>query len=179
VAAAGCGFDEWTLRKVDQPVQSAGEALCTSRQNAAVKFGPGEATQLPTRCRIVMSGTSGASSGRRGDDAPSGEGIFSTRRSSRDSLGLQVRRRPAKAAQAIIARCSIRNSPVMLREDKAKLESARKSRHLQVHSCPITTSPASRPGAHSRRRLPQTTRLSFLRWYYMRHHSLAVGLIWV
>src|SRR3989449_10698542 len=39
----GCGglwFDEWTLRKVDQPDQSAGEALLHIEQNAAVKLDP-------------------------------------------------------------------------------------------------------------------------------------------
>src|SRR5204863_8206179 len=37
----GCGglwFDEWTLRKVDQPDQSAGEALLHNEQNPAMKL---------------------------------------------------------------------------------------------------------------------------------------------
>src|SRR3989442_11934022 len=53
----GCGglwFDEWTLRKVDQPDQSAGEALLHIEQNAAVKLDPEKRRNCPRDAGIVM-----------------------------------------------------------------------------------------------------------------------------
>src|SRR6266567_1392507 len=53
----GCGglwFDEWTLRKVDQPDQSAGEALLHIEQSAAVKLDPEKRRNCPRDAGIVM-----------------------------------------------------------------------------------------------------------------------------
>src|SRR5438093_11834423 len=53
----GCGglwFDEWTLRKVDQPDQSAGETLLHVDQNAAVKVDPEKRRKCPRDAGIVM-----------------------------------------------------------------------------------------------------------------------------
>src|SRR3989449_25889 len=53
----GCGglwFDEWQLRKVDQPDQSAGEALLHIEQNAAVKLDPNQRRKCPRDPDIVM-----------------------------------------------------------------------------------------------------------------------------
>src|SRR5437588_324997 len=53
----GCGglwFDEWTLRKVDQPDQSAGEALLHIEQNPAIKVDPEKRRNCPRDAGIVM-----------------------------------------------------------------------------------------------------------------------------
>src|SRR5213592_2598784 len=54
----GCGglwFDEWTLRKVDQPDQSAGEALLHIEQNAAVKLDPEKRRNCPRDAGIAWA----------------------------------------------------------------------------------------------------------------------------
>ena len=46
----GCGglwFDEWTLGKVDQPDQSAGESLLNIPQNASLKVDQSERRKCP------------------------------------------------------------------------------------------------------------------------------------
>src|SRR5207249_8524759 len=53
----GCGglwFDEWTLRKVDQPDQSAGEALLHIEQNPTIKVDPEKRRTCPRDAGIVM-----------------------------------------------------------------------------------------------------------------------------
>src|SRR5438046_10330170 len=53
----GCGgllFDEWTRRKVDQPDQSAGEALLHIEQNPAVKVDPDKGRTCPRDAGVVM-----------------------------------------------------------------------------------------------------------------------------
>ena len=53
----GCGglwFDEWMLRKVDQPDQSAGEALLHIEQNPATKVDPEKPRNCPRDTAIVM-----------------------------------------------------------------------------------------------------------------------------
>src|SRR5881392_3493703 len=108
----GCGglwFDEWTLRKVDQPDQSAGEALLHIEQNAAVKLDPEKRRNCPRDAGIVMMRHFW--SVKRDvvvDECPKCEGIFLD---------------PGELAG-------------MLREDKAKLESARNVANIFKFICP-------------------------------------------
>lgn len=53
----GCGglwFDEWTLGKVDEPGQSAGEALLNVERNPAIKVDPSRRYRCPKDLDVVM-----------------------------------------------------------------------------------------------------------------------------
>src|SRR6266571_4459582 len=110
----GCGglwFDEWQLRKVDQPDQSAGEALLHIEQNAAVKLDP--------------------------DERPKCEGLFldpGELAEIRSDYRSDDERR--KAADAYYREMFDTQLAGMLRTDKAKLESARKIANVFKFICP-------------------------------------------
>src|SRR5213592_1231650 len=137
----GCGglwFDEWTLRKVDQPDQSAGEALLHIEQNAAVKLDPEKRRNCPRDAGIVMMRHFW--SVKRDvvvDECPKCEGIFldpgelAEIRSDYKSDGDRH-----KAAQAYYREMFDTQLAGMLREDKAKLESARKVANIFKFICP-------------------------------------------
>jgi Zn-finger nucleic acid-binding protein len=113
----GCGglwFDEWTLRKVDQPDQSAGDAgIVMMRHFWSVK-------------RDVVV-----------DECPKCEGIFldpgelAEIRSDYKSDGDRH-----KAAQAYYREMFDTQLAGMLRQDKTKLESARKVANIFKFICP-------------------------------------------
>ncbi len=53
----GCGglwFDEWALKKVDQPNQSAGEALLNIEQNPSIKVDTSKRRKCPRDTDVVM-----------------------------------------------------------------------------------------------------------------------------
>ncbi len=104
----GCGglwFDEWQLGKVDQPDQSAGEALLNIPQNPAVKVDQNQRRKCPREL-----------AGIRADYKSDAE--------------------RHQAAKAYYDEMFDKQLAGMLRQDKAKLESARKIAGIFKFICP-------------------------------------------
>src|SRR4029077_9641330 len=121
-------FVDWPPRKVDEPDQSAGKALLHIEQNPAIKVDPEKRRKCPRDAGIVLMRHFW--SVKRDvvvDECPKCEGIFldpgelATIRSDYKSDADRH-----KAAQADYREMFDTQLAVMLREDKAKLESARK-----------------------------------------------------
>ncbi len=75
----GCGglwFDEWTLGKVDQPDQSAGESLLNIPQNASLKVDQSERRKCPRDSVVMMRHFWSVKRDVVVDECPKCEGIF-------------------------------------------------------------------------------------------------------
>ena len=137
----GCGglwFDEWQIGKVDQPDQSGGEALLHIEQNPAAKVDPNPRRKCPRDPGIVMMRHFW--SVKRDvvvDECPKCEGICldpGELAQIRADYTSDAERH--KAAQAYYREMFDTQLAGMLREDKAKLESARKVAGIFKFLCP-------------------------------------------
>jgi Zn-finger nucleic acid-binding protein len=137
----GCGglwFDEWQLGKVDQPDQSAGEALLHIAQNPAVKVDPNERRKCPRDPDIVLMRHFW--SVKRDvvvDECPKCEGIFldpGELAEIRTDYHSDAERHAA--AQAYYREMFDTQLATMLRADKAKRDSARKVAGIFKFLCP-------------------------------------------
>ncbi len=137
----GCGglwFDEWTLRKVEQPDQSAGEALLHIEQNPAVKVDPDKGRTCPRDAGVVMMRHFW--SVKRDvvvDECPKCEGIFldpGELAEIRSDYKSDADRH--KAAQAYYREMFDTQLAGMLSQDKAKVESARRVANIFKFICP-------------------------------------------
>jgi len=75
----GCGglwFDEWTLGKVDQPDQSAGESLLNIPQNASLKVDQSQRRKCPRDSVVMMRHFWSVKRDVVVDECPKCEGIF-------------------------------------------------------------------------------------------------------
>ena len=137
----GCGglwFPEWTLRKVDEPDQSAGEALLHIEQNPAVKVDPSKRRNCPVDREIVMMRHFW--SVKRDvvvDECPECEGVFldpGELAEIRSDYKSDAERH--KAAQDYYREMFDTQLAGMLRQDKAKLENARRVAGIFKFLCP-------------------------------------------
>ncbi|HYK81822.1 MAG TPA: zf-TFIIB domain-containing protein [Gemmatimonadales bacterium] len=146
----GCGglwFDEWQLRKVDQPDQSAGEALLHIAQNPAVKVDPNQRRHCPRDLDIVMMRHFW--SVKRDvvvNECPKCEGMFldpGELAQIRAEYASDAERH--KAADAYYREMFDTQLAGMLRQDKAKQESARKVAQIFKFICPSYYLPGKQP----------------------------------
>src|SRR5436309_15039269 len=75
----GCGglwFDEWTLGKVDQPDQSAGQSLLNIPQNASLKVDQSQRRKCPRDSVVMMRHFWSVKRDVVVDECPQCEGIF-------------------------------------------------------------------------------------------------------
>src|SRR5437879_11421135 len=113
-----------------------GGSVAAHRAERRGQVRPGEATQWPTRCRhrhdaAVLE----RQAGRRGGRVPQVRRDFPRpRRARRDSLGLQVRRRPAQGRASVLSR-DVRYAArrYAARGQGQARERPQRREHLQVH----------------------------------------------
>ena len=136
----GCGglwFDEWTLRKVDQPDQSAGESLLNIPQNASLKVDQSERRKCPRDSVVMMRHFWSVKRDVVVDECPKCEGIFldpGELAAIRADYKSDAERH--KAAEAYYSEMFDQQLAGMLRQDKAKLESARRVARIFKFICP-------------------------------------------
>ena len=136
----GCGglwFDEWTLRKVDQPDQSAGESLLNIPQNASLKVDQSERRKCPRDSVVMMRHFWSVKRDVVVDECPKCEGIFldpGELAAIRTDYKSDAERH--KAAEAYYSEMFDQQLAGMLRQDKAKLESARRVARIFKFICP-------------------------------------------
>jgi len=137
---AGCGglwFDEWTLGKVDQPDQSAGESLLSIPQNASLKVDQSERRKCPRDSVVMMRHFWSVKRDVVVDECPKCEGIFldpGELGAIRADYKSDAERH--KAAEAYYSEMFDQQLAGMLRQDKAKLESARRVARIFKFLCP-------------------------------------------
>ena len=136
----GCGglwFDEWTLRKVDQPDQSAGESLLNIPQNASVKVDQGQRRKCPRDSVVMMRHFWSVKRDVVVDECPQCEGMFLD---PGELTGIRADYKSDaerhKAAEAYYSEMFDQQLAGMLRQDKAKLESARRVARIFKFLCP-------------------------------------------
>lgn len=145
----GCGglwFDEWTLRKVDQPDQSAGEVLLTIPQNPGVKIDQSERRKCPRDGTIMMRHFWSVKREVMVDECPQCEGIFldpGELATIRGEYKTDAERH--KAADAYYREMFDQQLAGMLRKDKEKLESARKVARIFKFISPSFYIPGKQP----------------------------------
>jgi len=136
----GCGglwFDEWTLGKVDQPDQSAGESLLNIPQNASLKVDQSERRKCPRDSVVMMRHFWSVKRDVVVDECPKCEGIFldpGELTAIRADYKSDAERH--KAAEAYYSEMFDQQLAGMLRQDKAKLESARRVAKIFKFLCP-------------------------------------------
>jgi len=136
----GCGglwFDEWTLGKVDQPDQSAGESLLNIPQNASLKVDQSERRKCPRDSVVMMRHFWSVKRDVVVDECPKCEGIFldpGELAAIRADYKSDAERH--KAAEAYYSEMFDQQLAGMLRQDKAKLESARRVARIFKFICP-------------------------------------------
>jgi len=136
----GCGglwFDEWTLGKVDQPDQSAGESLLNIPQNASLKVDQSERRKCPRDSVVMMRHFWSVKRDVVVDECPKCEGIFldpGELAAIRADYKSDAERH--KAAEAYYSEMFDQQLAGMLRQDKAKLESARRVARIFKFLCP-------------------------------------------
>jgi len=136
----GCGglwFDEWTLGKVDQPVQSAGESLLNIPQNASLKVDQSQRRKCPRDSVVMMRHFWSVKRDVVVDECPKCEGIFldpGELAAIRADYKSDAERH--KAAEAYYSEMFDQQLAGMLRQDKAKLESARRVARIFKFLCP-------------------------------------------
>jgi Zn-finger nucleic acid-binding protein len=137
----GCGglwFDEWVLGKVDEPAQSAGEALLNIEQNPAIAVDPSKRYKCPRDRDIVMMRHFW--SVKRDvvvDECPKCEGIFldpGELATIRSDFKTDADRQ--KAAKAYYGEMFDKQIAEIVEKDKTKLESARKIANAFKFICP-------------------------------------------
>jgi len=136
----GCGglwFDEWTLGKVDQPDQSAGESLLNVPQNASLKVDQSQRRKCPRDSVVMMRHFWSVKRDVVVDECPKCEGIFldpGELTAIRADYKSDAERH--KAAEAYYSEMFDQQLAGMLRQDKAKLESARRVAGIFKFLCP-------------------------------------------
>jgi len=136
----GCGglwFDEWTLGKVDQPDQSAGESLLNVPQNASLKVDQSPRRKCPRDSVVMMRHFWSVKRDVVVDECPKCEGIFldpGELTAIRADYKSDAERH--KAAEAYYSEMFDQQLAGMLRQDKAKLESARRVAKIFKFLCP-------------------------------------------
>jgi Zn-finger nucleic acid-binding protein len=136
----GCGglwFDEWTLGKVDQPDQSAGESLLNIPQNASLKVDQSQRRKCPRDSVIMMRHFWSVKRDVVVDECPKCEGIFldpGELTAIRTDYKSDAERH--KAAEAYYSEMFDQQLAGVLRQDKAKLESARRVARIFKFICP-------------------------------------------
>ena len=136
----GCGglwFDEWTLGKVDQPDQSAGESLLNIPQNASLKVDQSQRRTCPRDSVVMMRHFWSVKRDVVVDECPKCEGIFldpGELAAIRADYKSDAERH--KAAEAYYSEMFDQPLAGMLRQDKAKLESARRVARIFKFICP-------------------------------------------
>ena len=136
----GCGglwFDEWTLGKVDQPDQSAGESLLNIPQNASLKVDQSPRRKCPRDSVVMMRHFWSVKRDVVVDECPKCEGIFldpGELTAIRADYKSDAERH--KAAEAYYSEMFDQQLAGMLRQDKAKLESARRVARIFKFLCP-------------------------------------------
>ncbi len=136
----GCGglwFDEWTLGKVDQPDQSAGESLLNIPQNASVKVDQSQRRKCPRDAVVMMRHFWSVKRDVVVDECPQCEGIFLD---PGELTGIRADYKSDterhKAAEAYYSEMFDQQLAGMLRQDKAKLDSARRVARIFKFLCP-------------------------------------------
>jgi len=136
----GCGglwFDEWTVGKVDQPDQSAGESLLNIPQNASLKVDQSQRRKCPRDSVVMMRHFWSVKRDVVVDECPKCEGIFldpGELAAIRADYKSDAERH--KAAEAYYSEMFDQQLAGMLRQDKAKLESARRVARIFKFVCP-------------------------------------------
>ena len=136
----GCGglwFDEWTLGKVDQPDQSAGESLLNIAQNESLKVDQSQRRKCPRDSVVMMRHFWSVKRDVVVDECPKCEGIFldpGELAAIRADYKSDAERH--KAADAYYSEMFDQQLAGMLRQDKAKLESARRVARIFKFICP-------------------------------------------
>jgi len=136
----GCGglwFDEWTLGKVDQREQSAGESLLNIPQNASLKVDQSQRRKCPRDSVVMMRHFWSVKRDVVVDECPKCEGIFldpGELAAIRADYKSDAERH--KAAEAYYSEMFDQQLAGMLRQDKAKLESARRVARIFKFLCP-------------------------------------------
>jgi len=136
----GCGglwFDEWTLGKVDQPDQSAGQSLLNIPQNASLKVDQSQRRKCPRDSVVMMRHFWSVKRDVVVDECPKCEGIFldpGELAAIRADYKSDAERH--KAAEAYYSEMFDQQLAGMLRQDKAKLESARRVARIFKFICP-------------------------------------------
>jgi len=136
-ACGGLWFDEWTLGKVDQPDQSAGEALLNIPQNASLKVDQSQRRKCPRDSVVMMRHFWSVKRDVVVDECPKCEGIFldpGELAAIRADYKSDAERH--KAAEAYYSEMFDQQLAGMLRQDKAKLESARRVARIFKFICP-------------------------------------------
>ena len=141
VCKGGCGglwFDEWELRKVDQPDQSAGEGLLDVPQNPKVKVDQSRPRKCPRDPDIVMMRHFWSMKRQvTVDECAKCEGVFldpGELAEIRSEYRSDDERH--KAASAYYREMFDTQLAGMLKQDKAKLENARKIANIFKFICP-------------------------------------------
>ena len=136
----GCGglwFDEWTLGKVDQPDQSAWESLLNIPQNASLKVDQSQRRKCPRDSVVMMRHFWSVKRDVAVDECPQCEGIFLD---PGELTGIRADYKSDaernKAAEAYYSEMFDQQLAGMLRQDKAKLESARRVARIFKFICP-------------------------------------------
>ena len=137
----GCGglwFDEWELRKVDQPAQSAGEALLAIPQNAQLNVDQNQRRHCPRdRDILMMRHFWSVKRQVTVDECPKCEGVFldpdelATIRSEYKSDPERE-----KAARQYYREMFDKELAGMLKQDKTKMEKARRIANIFKYICP-------------------------------------------
>ncbi|PYR63164.1 MAG: hypothetical protein DMF91_04320 [Acidobacteria bacterium] len=137
----GCGglwFDEWELRRVDKPDQSAGEALLDIPQDPKVKVDQNLRRNCPRDPDVVlMRHFWSVKRQATVDECPKCEGMFldpGELAEIRSEYKSDAERE--QAARAYFRDMFDKELAAMLREDKHKLEKARRIAHIFRFICP-------------------------------------------
>ena len=136
----GCGglwFDEWTLGKVDQREQSAGESLLNIPQNASLNVDQSQRRKCPRDSVVMMRHFWSVKRDVVVDECPKCEAIFldpGELAAIRADYKSDAERH--KAAEAYYSEMFDQQLAGVLRQDKAKLESARRVARIFKFICP-------------------------------------------
>jgi Zn-finger nucleic acid-binding protein len=141
VCAGGCGglwFDEWELRKVDKPDQSAGEALLDIPRNSQTKVDQAARRNCPRDRDIVMMRHFWSVKRQvTVDECPKCEGVFlDPGELARIRKEFRTDGEREAAAKAYFREMFDTQLAGMLKEDHRKLQKARRFAHIFRFICP-------------------------------------------
>ncbi len=137
----GCGglwFDEWSLRKLEAHAQSAGAELLNVEQNPAVHVDPNQRRKCPVDQDVVMMRHFWSVKREVAvDECPKCEGVFldpgELAEIARDYPTDEQRHQAARGYYREMFDTQLAG---MLKQDKARVESARKVAHIFKFICP-------------------------------------------
>jgi len=146
----GCGglwFPEWMLRKVDQPDQSAGAALLDIPRNPKIAVDQDQRRKCPRDAGVVMMRHFWSVQRQvTVDECPKCEGVFlDTGELARIRGEYKSDADRHQAADRYYRDMFDTQLAGMLRQDKAKVESARRVAHLFKFLCPSYYLPGKQP----------------------------------